>query len=145
ELRARYVVTGKAQIEMRLLGALGDDSLRAAEAALCAAEQGLFLEYQEALFHAWRDRDADAYSTEELVKLAGTVGLDRQALRRCLDSGAKRSELEKNMRMAKVDGVHTLPAVIVNRVKIEGYRPLDAYRVIERELPISKCIGARFE
>jgi protein-disulfide isomerase len=142
EMRARYVMTGKAQIETRLLGALGDDSVRAAEAALCASEQGLFREYQEALFRAWREIDADAYSTEELVELAGSLGLDKEVLRRCLESGSKKSELEKNMKRAKADGVHTLPAVLIDGVKIEGYRPLDAYRVVEIKSPSQKSLGA---
>ena len=127
ELRRLYVSTGKADIEVRLLGALGTDSLRAAEAALCAADQGLFLEYQDALFRAWREEDADAYSNEELVKLAGSPALDEEALRSCLESGSQRPELERNMTMARADGVSVLPAVIVDDTKVEGFKPLDTY------------------
>ena len=135
ELRARYVVNGKAQSETRLVGALGAESLRAGEAALCAADQGLFPEYQAALFAAWREIDGDAYSDEQLIDLAGTLGLDTKALRRCLDIGSKRPELEKNLKMAEAEGVHTLPAVFIGGVKIEGYRPLGVYtRVMERIL-----------
>jgi len=135
ELRTRYVATGKAQCETRLVGALGEESLRAAEAALCAADQGLFAEYQAALFAAWRESDGDAYSGQELVELARTLGLDKEALRRCLDTRSKRPELEKNLSTAKADGVHTLPAVVIGSVSIEGYRPLGVYtRAIERAL-----------
>jgi protein-disulfide isomerase len=133
ELRDRYVVTGKAQIETRLVGALGAESLRAAEAALCAADQGLFHEYEMALFTSWREINGEAYSEEELIDLAGTLGLDTKALRNCLDSGRKRAELEKNLKTAKDAGVHTLPAVFIDGVKIEGNRPLGVYtRVMER-------------
>jgi protein-disulfide isomerase len=135
ELRAQYVLTGKAQSETRLVGALGAESLRAGEAALCAADQGLFPEYQAALFAAWREIDGDAYSEEELIDLAGTLGLDTEALRSCLDSGGKRPELEKNLKTAEAAGVHTLPAVFIGDVKIEGNRPLGVYtRVMERVL-----------
>jgi protein-disulfide isomerase len=135
ELNARYVVTGKAQSETRLVGALGAESLRAAEAALCASDQGLFSEYMTALFASWREIDGEAYSEEELIDLAGTLGLDTEALRKCLDSGGKRLELQKNLKTAEANGVHTLPAVFINDIKIEGNRPLSIYtRVIERIL-----------
>ena len=135
EMRRLYVSTGKANIEVRLLAVLGIDSLHAAEAALCAADQGRFLEYQDALFDAWRKKDADAYSTEELVKLAKSVGIDEEMLRRCLESESKSTELEKNMSMARADGVRVLPAVIIDGTKLEGYKPLDTYiQVIERAL-----------
>jgi protein-disulfide isomerase len=136
ELRAQYVLTGEAQIETRLVGALGEESLRAGEAALCAIEQGQgFLEYQAALFAAWREIDGDAYSEKELVGLAGMLGLDDQALRRCLESRSKRPELQKNLSMAQADGVHTLPAVLINGVKIEGYKSFAVYtQAMERAL-----------
>lgn len=135
ELRARYVVSGKARIETRVVGALGPDSLRAGEAALCVADQGLFPEYQKALFATWRQIDGYAYSDEELVRLAGTLGLDMESLRHCLDGESKRPELEKNLKMAEANGVHTLPAVFISGVKIEGNRPLGVYtRVMERTL-----------
>jgi protein-disulfide isomerase len=53
ELREQYVATGQAQIEIRLLGAMDSVcSMRAGQAALCAGDQGRFLEYQDALFRA---------------------------------------------------------------------------------------------
>ena len=115
---------------MRLLGAIDVDSLRAAEAALCAADQGHFLEYQDALFHAWREEDADAYSTDQLVAMASSLGLDAVAFRSCLDSGEKKAEVEQNMNLAKADGVRVLPAVIINGTKLEGYKPLDTYSAL---------------
>ena len=135
ELRRLYVSTGKADIEVRLLAVLGIDSLRAAEAALCAADQGRFLEYQDALFDAWRKKDADAYSTEELLKLAESLGLDQETFKLGFESGGRRAELEENMNLAKEDGVRVLPAVIIDGTKLEGYKPLDTYiQVIERAL-----------
>jgi len=136
ELRARYVDTGKAQIEIRLLGA-GDDSLRAAEATLCAGDQGRFIDYQDALFHAWRDseEDPETFSMDELVALATSLGLDAAAFRSCLESGDKEAQVEKNMDLARADGVQTLPAVLVGNAKVEGYKPLDVYlKVVNQAL-----------
>jgi protein-disulfide isomerase len=136
ELRARYVDTGKAQIEIRLPGA-GDDSLRAVQAALCASDQGRFIDYQDALFHAWRDseEDPETFSMDELVALAASLGLDAAAFRSCLESGDKEAQVEKNMDLARADGVQTLPAVLVGNARVEGYKPLDVYlKVINQAL-----------
>ena len=127
ELRERYVATGKAQIEIRLLGTISIDSMRAAQAALCAGDQGRFLEYQNALFRAWREEDVAAYSVEALTRLAASLGLDEAAFTNCLNSEARRAEVEENMKMVQADGVRTLPAFLVGTYKIEGYRPLDTY------------------
>jgi len=137
ELRERYVATDKAQIEIRLLGAMDPVlSMRGAEAALCAGDQGKFLEYIDALFNAYgEEEDYTAFSAEALTNLAALLGLDEAALATCLSSGVKAPELEENMNMAELDGVHTLPAVLVGDSKIEGRKSLDVYiQAIEKAL-----------
>ena len=136
ELRERYVATGKTQIETRLLGAMDPDSMRAAEATLCAGDQGRLLEYEDALFDAWREEeDSAVFSVEALTGLAAELGLDEAAFASCLNSGAKEAEVEENMRMAQADGVGKLPAFLVADFKIEGCMPLDTYiQAIEQAL-----------
>jgi protein-disulfide isomerase len=135
ELKKLYELTGQVVIEKRLLGFMSDDSLRAAMAALCAADQGKFQEYTDALFKAWREKDYQAYSEEELTRLAGTLGLDEKAIQNCLESDSKKAQLDNNLNLAKADGVHTLPAFIINGIKVEGYKPLDTYiKLIEQTL-----------
>lgn len=136
ELRRLYVATGKAEIEIRPLGAIDDYSMRGAQAALCAGDQGKFCEYMDALFGAYaEEEDIEVFSAEALISLAGELGLDEAAFASCLNSQAKGAELEENMRMAQADGVGTLPAFLVGNFKIEGYKPLDTYvRAIETVL-----------
>lgn len=137
ELRQQYVATGRAQIEIRLLGAMDPiDSMRAAEAALCAGDQGKFLEYIDALFGAYgEEEDITVFSVESLTNLAAELGLDGAAFASCLNSGVKAPEVEENMNMAQADGLHTLPAVLVGDSMIEGRKSLDIYiQAIEEAL-----------
>lgn len=128
ELRQRYVASGKAQIEIRLVGAMDIDSMRAAEAALCAGDQGKFSEYTDALFHAYgEEEDTAVFSLEALTELAAALDLDEAAFTSCLNSEAKKAEVEENINMAQADGVGTLPAVVVGDFKIEGRKSLDTY------------------
>jgi protein-disulfide isomerase len=97
-LREKYVDTGKAQIEIRLLGAISDDSAREAEAAPCARGQGKFYEYKDALLHAYaQEEDTAVFSLEALTGLAARLGLHVEAFAHCLTSGANEAEVEENM------------------------------------------------
>jgi len=119
ELLRLYVDTGKAYLEVRLLSALGDDSLRAAEAALCATDQELFWEYRDAIFAQWLQTGEDAYSEVELRRIASELGLNEQAFSTCLQSGAKRAEVDENMRQAAAAGISGMPTVFINGVEVE--------------------------
>lgn len=128
ELRERYVATGKAQIEIRLLG-MNQYQMRAAQAALCAGDQGRFLEYKDALFSAYRGsgEDLEVFSIDQLVALAKSLGLDPAAFKKCLESGVKKAEVEKNYDLARADDIRTLPTVVVGTERVEGNKPLAVY------------------
>jgi protein-disulfide isomerase len=118
ELIRLYVDTGKAYLEVHLLPAFGPDSLRAAEAALCAADQGRFWEYRDAIFTKWSQDGEAAYSTEELIQAAKQIGLNEEAFSICLDSGVKRDEVEGNMHLAEAAGTNEMPTVFINGVRV---------------------------
>jgi len=114
ELLRLYVDTGKAHLDMRLLSAMGNDSLRAAEAALCAADQGRFWDYRDAIFTEWLQAGEAAYSEEELLSAAEKIGLNEEAFSACLQIGAKQAEIEENMHQAWAAGITGIPAVFIN-------------------------------
>ena len=119
ELLRLYVDTGKANMDVRLLPAFGYDSQLAAEATLCAADQGQFREYRDAIFTAWSQAGPAAYSEEELRGTANQLGLNEESFSACLDSGAKRAAIEDNMRLAEEAGTNEVPTVFINGVEVE--------------------------
>jgi protein-disulfide isomerase len=129
ELGERYVDTGKAQIEIRLLAAMDPVySMQAAQAALCAGDQGKFSEYTDALFSAYSEQeDLAVFSVESLTDLAAGLGLDEAAFASCFNTGARAPEIEENMNMAQANDVDTLPTVFIGDYRIEGRQPLDTY------------------
>lgn len=134
ELLRLYVDTGEVSLDMRLLSAMGPDSLRAAEAALCAADQGRFWDYRDAIFAAWLQAGEAAYSEEGLLSAAEGIGLDEGAFSACLQSGAKQAEVEENMDQAWAAGVTGIPTVFINGTKVVGFKPLDTYVQIIEDL-----------
>lgn len=130
-----FEAAGIVKIEMRLVGAISDDSARAAQAALWANQKGRFLEYHDALFRAWRQNAEEPYSEQNLIKLAKSLRMDEKALKQSLEKQSMKAELENNMSMAAKDQIHMLPAVFIDGIKIEGFKPLENYiNAINRSL-----------
>lgn len=131
----RYVKTNQARLEVRPFAVMGPDSIRASEAALCAADQGRFWEYRDALFDAYRQNGRAAYSEDALVRTASAVGLDAGALQACLTGHQRRAEVDELLSQGKADGVQVVPTVLINGLKVEGNLPFESFAtIIERSL-----------
>jgi protein-disulfide isomerase len=127
ELQRLYGNTSTVSIEVRPINVLGNASLLAAEAALCAKDQGKFWEYGNALYTAWRQFGASAYSEEELIKTAIALGLNEEVFSSCLKTGAKEVKVEANKQALEATGENEIPIVFINGNKIKGDKPLQTY------------------
>ena len=109
-------------------------SERAAEAALCAAEQGKFWEYQDLLFTSDRELTLDTFK-----RSAKKLELDMDSFERCLKSRKFQPEIEMDMEEGKKAGVAMTPSFIVNGKLIPGGPPLERFKqIIEEELKSKK-------
>jgi protein-disulfide isomerase len=135
---AEYVDTGKAQLHYRYFSFLGDESVRAAEAAEAAAEQGKFWDYHDALFTYQGRENSGALSDERLGQLAELVGLDLAQFEESLDSGEYEGVVESELDEGRDRGVTGTPTFFVNGERVEDWRDLDAFRaLIDSFLPTS--------
>ena len=127
ELVRLYGNTSTVSIEVRLINGYGDASLLAAEAALCAKDQGKFWEYSNALYTAWRQDGKSAYSEDRLIKAAIALGLNEEAFSSCLKSGVNKAKVETNKKALVDLGETEIPMVYINGHKIKGIEPLQTY------------------
>ena len=105
---------------------------KAAEAARCAAAQGKFWNYFDALFSDKKLAPADL--KEEARKLS----LDTAVFDKCLDAGEKASLVEKDASKAARLGVTGTPTFFINGHLYSGPVKYDAFReAIEKELAAS--------
>ena len=99
---------------------LGQESIWAAEAANCAAEQGRFWEYADRLYANQGGRNGGSYSKENLKRYGSEVGLDSGSFNACVDGGryaaAVRAENEEGPRK----GVTSTTRIFVNGTKQAG-------------------------
>lgn len=107
-----------------------DQAMPAAQASMCANEQGRFWPYHDLLF-----ANQDALSDEKLRELAGQIGLDLAAFETCLASERYLALIEADLAAGRDAGVQGTPAYFVNGKPVFGAEPIDVFRrLIESEL-----------
>ncbi len=114
-------------IDFRPINGFGDASLLAAEAALCAKDQGKFQEYCNALYTAWQKDGKKAYSEDNLIKAAVNLGLDEQMFSSCLKGGTKETTVELYKKALVNLGETEVPMTYINGHKIKGVQPLQTF------------------
>jgi len=103
---------------------------KAAEASLCAADQGKFWEYHDVLF-----KNQKKLEPTELKAHASEVGLDGQKFGQCLDSGDKKKAVDADQQAGLAAGVGGTPAFFINGIFLNGAQPIDEFKkVIDAEL-----------
>jgi protein-disulfide isomerase len=104
---------------------------KAAEAALCANDQGKFWQMHDAMF-----ADQGGLAADGLKAKAGKIeGLKADVFNSCLDSGKHAEEVKKDIAAGSAAGVNGTPAMFVNGRFISGAVPLDDItKVIDDEL-----------
>jgi len=90
-------------------------AFKAAEASLCAQEQGKFWELHDAMF-----ADQTKLGVADLKQRARALGMDGKKFDSCLDTGRNVERVQKDMADAQRVGVRGTPAVFVNGVELKG-------------------------
>lgn len=105
-------------------------ALKAAEASLCAREQGKFWEMHDAMF-----ADQGNLGIEDLKRKAAGLFLDMESFGACLESGKHFADVRNDVREGVKAGVSGTPALFINGRMLVGNQPYSEIRkVIEDEL-----------
>jgi protein-disulfide isomerase len=102
----------------------------AAEAALCAEEQGRFWEFHEELF-----AKSPQLAPEQLLAIANAIGLDAAKYEECVKTRRFQAKVDADVAAGKKSGVAGTPAFFVNGVPLSGGRSVEDFaKVINAEL-----------
>jgi protein-disulfide isomerase len=103
---------------------------KAAEAALCANDQGKFWQLHDAMFS-----NQAALGVDQLKAKAAELGMKPDDFNKCLDSGAKVAVVEADKKAGSEAGVNGTPAMFINGRFLNGAVPLEnVTSVIDDEL-----------
>jgi protein-disulfide isomerase len=107
------------------------NAAKAAEAALCANEQGKFWEMHDAMFKDQSGLAVDALKS----KAAGISGLKAADFNSCLDSGKEAQAVQVDLKAGNKAGVNGTPSMFINGRFISGVVSADEIsKVIDEEL-----------
>jgi predicted DsbA family dithiol-disulfide isomerase len=102
----------------------------AAEAAMCADEQGRFWEYHEEIFKRKGD-----LSKQALIDIGEDLGLDGEAFEKCVEERRYEDFVDEDFAAGRAAGVTGTPSFFVNGIAVSGGRSIDDLsRQIELEL-----------
>ena len=109
----------------------------AANASMCANEQGKFWEMHDEIFKNMR-----ALEDADLAKYATTVGLDVAKYKACYGANKYKSQILGDQRKAVSLGARGTPAFFINGRYLSGAQPLPAFEaLIQEELKKAKKTG----
>lgn len=119
-----YVTTGQVYYVFRQYPFIGRESLQAANASLCAADQGRFWDYHDILFANQTGENVGAFLDQRLVAFAESLGFDLQSFESCLDSSEHQRVIQDEFQRGTELGVSGTPSVFVNEKHIApGFVP----------------------
>ncbi len=124
----------EAKVVYHLMSFIGLESLSAANAAGCAADEGKFLEFHKLLYANQPKSENSGTWTNEYLKAAGQgVGVTSQKFSTCIDD-LKYANWSKNIaNEAGKKNVNSTPTIFVNGKKIDNAKDLvslDAFKAV---------------
>jgi predicted DsbA family dithiol-disulfide isomerase len=112
---------------------------KAAEASLCANEQGKFWQMHDAMFS-----DQEKLEVPDLKAKAGKLGLDQAKFDQCLDSSKYAARITEDTKAGSQAGVTGTPAFFINGRSLSGAQPYEALaQIIDQELAKSASKGGK--
>ena len=128
-----FVKAGLLQIEFRHYPVVGRESVTAAVASECAAEQNRMFEYANRLFAKQAEDgfrpDQGVFSEESLVEIAGELGLDTDELAACQARPDALSPVARGQSAAQAYGFRGTPNFVINDLPVQAApQTIEAWR-----------------
>ena len=115
-----YVDTGKVKLVFKQFPFLGAESESAAEASLCASDQGKFWNFYDYLYGHQGGENSGTFSNDNLEKIASTLGFDTSTFNQCLTSGQHKNDVSQDQSDNVAAGISSAPSFFVGTQKIVG-------------------------
>ncbi len=96
----------------------GGESDQAANASMCANEQGKFWEMKSVLYANWNGENAGNLSDRRLTAMAEAINLDMDAFNTCFKDNKYRDDIQASFDYGQELGVSGTPSAFVNGQKV---------------------------
>lgn len=131
-----YVATGKVYYIFRQHPFIGKESFQAADASMCAEEQGRFWDYHDMLFANWNGENQGAFSDKRLVAFAEELKLDMNEFNSCFQSNKYQDVINQDLAKGQQYGVTSTPSIFVNGKLVTSETPgfVPSYQDIQKAI-----------
>lgn len=105
----------KATVRFHVLSFLGDESVRAANASFCAADEDKFIDFHKAIYRVQSPLENSGFwSNANLVSIGEKVGITSDAFTNCVSDGKKVDLVKAHYDSMAKYGVQGTPTVFIN-------------------------------
>jgi protein-disulfide isomerase len=105
----------KATVRFHVLSFLGDESVRAANASFCAAEEGKYIDFHKALYRVQSPLENSGFwSNGTLIAIGNKVGITSEKFATCVNDGQKVDLVKANYDSMAKYGVQGTPTVFID-------------------------------
>jgi protein-disulfide isomerase len=132
-IQEEYIDEGIVRIGYRHAAYQGEQSMWAAEASECAADQDAFWPYYDYLVEKLAVENDRNFTRERLKTFAEELDLDTEAFNACMESGQYADLVLNETAAAQSIGVQGTPTFLINGEPVVGAQPFSAFQqVIEQ-------------
>ncbi|OGO11202.1 MAG: hypothetical protein A2032_05120 [Chloroflexi bacterium RBG_19FT_COMBO_49_13] len=128
QVEEEYIQKGKVRFGYLHFTILGPESVLAAQASECAADQSQFWAYHDLLFQNQTGKNKGGFSEVNLKLFASELGLDSSVFNECLDSNPYISIIQEQTGMASSLGFQGTPAFIINGKPLVGAQTFEQFQ-----------------
>lgn len=110
----------KAAVRFNILSFLGDESVRAANAAACSNEEDKFLDFHLGLYaNQPGAENSGEWSSDRLIEIGEAVGITSESFKSCVKDMKYEGWVAKVAEAGQKSGVNSTPTVFVNGKEID--------------------------
>lgn len=115
----QLVAEKKAKVIYHLLSFIGPESVLAANAGACAADENKFLPFHSYLYATQGTENSGAWSNAGLLTAGGSVGLSDSKFKKCVNNGTYSSWVTKVANDGSKKNINATPTVFVNGKELD--------------------------
>lgn len=105
----------KATVRFHVLSFLGDESVRAANASFCAADERQYLDFHHALYVVQSPLENSGFwSNDKLISIGKKIGLKSKKFEDCVTKESKIDLVKANYESMSKFGVQGTPTIFIN-------------------------------
>ena len=109
----------KAIVHYHVLSFLGDESVRAANASACAADESKFMQYHNGLYaNQPKVENSGEWSNDRLVAIGAIAGISSDSFKNCVNNLEYEGWVTKSAEAGAKANINSTPTVLVNGKEI---------------------------